>query len=78
MFKSVDFGITWQPVSNGLNSKTFRAIQSKGTTLFAGGGIGSGVSRSTDLGENWTALSNGLPIGSYRSFASDDDLIVAG
>ena len=53
-------------------------MEAKGTTLFAGGQIGTGVFRSTDLGANWTLLGGGLSSGSYRGFASNNQIIVAG
>lgn len=78
IFKSFDFGVTWLPANSGLTSVTFRAIEAKGTILFAGGQIGTGVFRSIDLGLNWTLLGGGLPVSSYRGFASNDRLIFAG
>jgi hypothetical protein len=79
IYKSVDFGQNWVSINNGLGSSTnFRAIESKGNTLFAGGQIGTGVYRSTDFGANWTLLGGGLASGSYRGFASNSQLIIAG
>ena len=79
IYKSVDFGANWVQIINGLgNSANFRAIESKGNTLFAGGPIGTGVYRSTDFGANWTLLGGGLSSGSYRGFASNSQIIVAG
>jgi hypothetical protein len=78
IFKSIDFGDSWINVNNGLTSTNFRAIESKGNTLFAGGQIGTGVFRSTDFGNNWELLGGGLSTGSYRGFASNDQIILAG
>jgi len=78
LYKSTNWGGTWTAANNGVASATFRAIQAKGSTLFAGGQIGTGVYRSTDQAASWTLLSGGLPAGSYRGFASDDRIIVAG
>jgi len=79
IYKSIDWGANWIQVNNGLgNSTNFRAIESKGNTLFAGGPIGTGVYRSTDFGANWSLLAGGLASGSYRGFASNTQLIVAG
>ncbi|MBC7748425.1 MAG: hypothetical protein H7Z76_07595 [Methylotenera sp.] len=79
IYKSDDWGATWVAINNGLNGATnFRAMESKGNTLFAAGPTGTGVFRSTDLGTNWTLLSGGLASGSYRGFASNSKLIVAG
>ena len=79
IYKSIDFGVNWTAINNGLGSAAnFRAIESKGNTLFAGGSTGTGVFRSTDFGANWTLLSGGLATASYRGFASNNQLIVAG
>jgi hypothetical protein len=79
IYKSTDWGVSWTAINNGLGSAAnFRAIESKGTTIFAGGPIGTGVFRSTDFGVTWTLLTGGLPSGSYRGFGSNSQLIVAG
>ena len=78
VFKSTDFGATWTAINTGLSTNTFRAIESKGTTLFLGGEIGSGVFRSTNGGASWTQLGGGLSSSAYRGFASNDQLIIAG
>jgi hypothetical protein len=79
IYKSIDWGANWIPINNGLGASTnFRAIESKGNILFAGGQIGTGVYRSTDFGANWILLGGGLAPGSYRGFASNSQLIVAG
>jgi len=79
IYKSVDWGLNWVSVNNGLGSASnFRAIESKGNTLFAAGPTGTGVFRSLDFGSNWILLSGGLSSGSYRGFASSSQLIVAG
>ncbi|MFZ9914407.1 MAG: hypothetical protein ACO3IB_03620 [Phycisphaerales bacterium] len=78
IYRSTDWGASWTATSGGLSSTSFRAIEAKGTTLFAGGQIGTGVFRSTDLGASWTLLGGGLPVGSYRGFATDGRIIVAG
>ena len=78
IFRSTDFGASWTAVNTGLTGTNFRAIESVGGTLFAGGQIGTGVFRSTNLGATWTLLRGGLPSGSYRGFATDGRVIVAG
>lgn len=78
IYKSTNLGATWVAANNGLTSTTFRAIEAKGNTLFAGGQIGTGVFRSLDQGASWTLLGGGLPVNSYRGFASDNSLVVAG
>ncbi|NBV63146.1 MAG: hypothetical protein EBR71_01465 [Planctomycetes bacterium] len=77
-YRSVDWGSTWTACNSGSTSTTYRAMESDGTTLFAGGQVGTGVYRSTNLGQSWTLLSGGLPSGSYRGFASRPGVIVAG
>jgi hypothetical protein len=79
IYKSIDWGVNWVTVNNGLGaSVNFRALESKGNILFAGGPTGTGVYRSTDFGTNWTLLGGGLASGSYRGFANNSQLIVAG
>ncbi len=79
IYKSSDWGANWAAINNGLNGATnFRAMESKGNTLFAAGPTGTGVFRSTDFGANWTLLGGGLASASYRGFASNSQLIVAG
>lgn len=79
IYKSSDWGVNWIAVNNGLNGATnFRAIETKGNTLFAAGPNGTGVFRSVDFGANWVLLSGGLAVSSYRGFASNSQLIVAG
>ena len=78
IYKSTDWGATWTAINTGLASTNVRAIETKGTTLFAGGQVGTGVYRSTNQGASWTLLAGGLSSGSYRGFAHDDRLIVAG
>jgi ligand-binding sensor domain-containing protein len=78
VYMSTNWGSTWTAVNTGLASTNIRAIETKGTSLFAGGQIGTGVYRSTNLGASWTLLGGGLTSGSYRGFAHDDRMIVAG
>ena len=78
IYKSTNWGATWTAINTGLASTNVRAIEAKGTTLFAGGQIGTGVYRSINQGASWTLLAGGLSSGSYRGFAHDDRLIVAG
>ena len=79
IYKSIDWGVNWLAINNGLGaSLNFRAMESKGNTLFAAGPIGTGVYRSIDFGATWTLLGGGLATGSYRGFASNANLIIAG
>ena len=78
LYKSTDWGTTWIQINNGITSSNFRAIQSKGNILFAGGQTGTGVFRSDDYGSSWELLTNGISTAAYRGFANNDDLIIAG
>lgn len=78
LYKSTDWGSSWTAINNGSSSSNFRAIESKGNTLFAGGQNGTGVFRSTNFGHSWELLSNGIASSSFRGFAHNNDLIVAG
>ena len=63
VFRSSNDGASWTAINTGLASTNIRAIEAKGTTLFAGGQIGTGVYRSTNLGASWTLLAGGLSSG---------------
>ena len=78
LYKSGDWGSTWIEINNGSTSSNFRAIESTGNILFAGGQNGTGVFRSTNFGDSWELLSNGIASSSFRGFAHNNDLIVAG
>jgi len=78
LYKSIDWGENWTLLTNGVSSSTFRAIQSYGNILFAGGEIGTGVFRSTNFGANWELLDNGIASAAFRGFGCNDDLLVAG
>lgn len=78
LFKSTDWGESWIPINNGSTSSNFRAIESKGNILFAGGQNGTGVFRSTNFGDNWELLTNGISSTSFRGFANNDEIILAG
>ena len=78
MFKSTDGGSTWFPVTAGLMTANFRAMEIKGSTFFAAGGIGTGIYRSTDGGTSWVLLTGGLEgAGTFRGFAANAQLIAA-
>jgi hypothetical protein len=78
LFKSIDWGNNWIPINNGSSSSNFRAIESKGDILFAGGQNGTGVFRSSNFGASWELLSNGIASSSFRGFAINSSLVVAG
>ncbi len=63
VYKSLDNGITWTLVNNGLptpaDTNTYvTSLAVIGNNLFAG--TGHGVYLSTDYGDNWTKVNNGL------------------
>ena len=60
VFKSDDFGLTWSPSDNGMQSEV-DVIEKSGTRLFAGYSS-SNVYQSTDAGNNWITLT-GIPAG---------------
>jgi photosystem II stability/assembly factor-like uncharacterized protein len=80
LYRTRDYGATWQPIANGISTSTFlRAIredpQSKGL-LFAGTEFGIYV--SFDDGDHWQSLQFNLPVTSIRDLTvHGDDLVVA-
>jgi photosystem II stability/assembly factor-like uncharacterized protein len=80
IYRTRDYGATWQPVTNGIAADSFlRAVredpQSKGL-LFAGTELGVYV--SFDDGDHWQSLQLNLPVTSIRDLAfHGDDLAVA-
>jgi hypothetical protein len=80
IFRTRDFGATWQPITNGIAPNAFvRAVREdrkrKGL-LFAGTELGVYV--SFDDGDHWQPLQLNLPVTSVRDLTvHDDDLIVA-
>jgi photosystem II stability/assembly factor-like uncharacterized protein/uncharacterized protein YjiS (DUF1127 family) len=80
LFRTRDFGKTWQPIVNGFGEHAFlnaiREDPQREGLLFAGTEFGVYV--SFDDGEHWQSLQRNLPITSVRDLAvHDDDLIVA-
>jgi photosystem II stability/assembly factor-like uncharacterized protein len=80
LYRTRDFGKTWQPITNGIGDHAFaRAIREdvhKKGLLFAGTEIG--VYYSTDDGDHWQALQMNLPtVPIYDVHVHEDDLIVA-
>ncbi|MBI5325050.1 MAG: T9SS type A sorting domain-containing protein [Ignavibacteriae bacterium] len=60
VYKSTDFGLTWNAVNNGLTNTNVRCLTANGTNLFAGT-QGGGVYLSTNDGANWSQVNTGLP-----------------
>ncbi len=80
IYRTRDYGATWQPISNGIAAPAFlRAIredpQIKGL-LFAGTEFGVYV--SFDDGDHWQPLQLNLPVSSVRDLTiHGDDLVIA-
>lgn len=69
VIKSINGGLDWNPVNNGLPAGTaVESVYYNGTYLFAG--THSGVYRSTDFGATWNLANTGLPTSSTTNFAN--------
>ncbi len=80
LYRTRDYGKTWQPIANGIAATSFvnavrEDTQVKGL-LFAGTELGIYV--SFDDGDHWQPLQLNLPVSSIRDITvHDDDLVVA-
>jgi photosystem II stability/assembly factor-like uncharacterized protein len=59
VYRSLDSGVTWNPINTGLPSTTLYSLALSGSTLFVGMG-GFGVYRTVDNGTSWTPANNGI------------------
>ncbi len=80
IYRTRDYGGTWNPVANGLSAPAFvRAVREDPKTkglLFAGTEFGIYV--SFDDGEHWQSLQLNLPATGVRDLTiHDDDLVIA-
>ncbi len=80
LYRTRDYGKTWQPITNGIAPSAFlnaiRQDTQKQGLLFAGTELGVYV--SFDDGDHWQPLQLNLPVTSARDLtAHGDDLIVA-
>ena len=80
LFRTRDFGRSWQPIVNGIADRAFlnaiREDPKRAGLLFAGTEFGPYV--SFDDGDSWQSLQLNLPVTSVRDLAiHDNDLIVA-
>jgi photosystem II stability/assembly factor-like uncharacterized protein len=80
LYRTRDYGDTWQPITNGIAASAFlRAVREDTKTrglLFAGTELGAYV--SFDDGDHWQSLQLNLPVTSVRDLTiHNDDLIVA-
>src|SRR3984957_5826581 len=82
LYRSRDYGATWQPITNGISPNAFlrairqdEAAESK-SLLFAG--TESGVYVSFDDGDHWQSLQLNLPSTSVRDLViHGEDLVIA-
>ncbi|MCH2182031.1 MAG: hypothetical protein MK108_08505 [Mariniblastus sp.] len=80
LYKTTDYGATWQPINNGIDRKHFtrvlRADPVRPGQLFAG--TESGLYISTDDGEHWQPFQCNLPVVPITDMViKNDDLVVA-
>ena len=80
IYRTRDYGRTWQPIANGLSAPAFvRAVREDPSTrglLFAATEFGVYV--SFDDGDHWQSLQLNLPVTSVRDLAiHGDDLVAA-
>ncbi len=80
VYRTRDYGKTWQPITAGLNAQSFvnaiREDTKQKGLLFAGTELGIYV--SFDDGDHWQPVQLNLPVASIRDIAiHGDDLIVA-
>jgi hypothetical protein len=80
IYRTRDYGATWQPITNGIVSPSFlRAVREDPQTaglLFAGTEFGVYV--SFDDGDHWQSLQLNLPVTGVRDLTiHDDDLVIA-
>ncbi|HEV8539396.1 MAG TPA: T9SS type A sorting domain-containing protein [Bacteroidota bacterium] len=76
VFRSSDYGVTWEAVNNGITDYYIAALLVDDTILYAGTAFGN-VFRSTDYGANWTA-SGSPPAGAISQFAASGSYLFAG
>ncbi len=80
VFRSIDSGFTWAPVSTGINSDAeVLCFASMGSTLFAGANDSS-IYQSSDSGKTWSNEGTSIPwyLGIYNIVVVGNDLIAAG
>jgi hypothetical protein len=80
VYRSTDFGASWQDHSNGLGRGLVHAMFVEGDTVFAGTGTDAfGIYRSTNRAVNWSSAAAGLPFAStVRAMTTLNGSIFAG
>ncbi len=75
VYRSSDYGVSWEPAKAGMTDSVAYALCSANGTIFAG--TNTLMYRSTDHGTTWTASTNGLR--SYRilSIVNVDSVVLA-
>ncbi|MFM8848804.1 MAG: IPT/TIG domain-containing protein, partial [Cytophagales bacterium] len=76
VFRSIDYGLTWEVMNSGLTNLTVYSLAMSGSTLYAG--TQSGVFRSVDNGANWVPASTGLAIAYIYSIIVSNGNMYAG
>ena len=77
LFKSTDYGLTWQLLNNPLSNSNVQAIFAKDNEVFVGSSK-DGISTSKDSGVNWERTNTGLTSMSITCFTNIGDEIYAG
>jgi len=78
LFKSINQGVNWQQVSNGLPSEAnIRCIYNYDSILFVGTGVGE-VFASNDYGNTWHLIETGLTGGAVLSLSVFEGYLYAG
>ncbi len=78
MFKTIDAGLTWRPLTDDLPHEVLitKALPSKPSTLFIG--TDAGILRSTNSGENWSSIGPNSKTNAILIKADDENVIIAG
>ncbi len=77
VFRSIDNGVTWNPVNVGLTNMFVRSLAVSGNTILAGTD-GGGICRSTDNGATWTQSTPNKPYIPVTAFAVNGTTLFAG
>ncbi len=83
IFKSVDGGLTWAAINNGLTVLVVRSlvIDPRNSSIVYASTRGGDVFKTLDGGETWISIKNGLRIAGVESLAldsKDPDIIYTG